>query len=294
MIYKLRRFFLRHLRKVRFLPSKLYVKIHYEYFSGNKLDLNNPKDFTEKIAWYKVFYRPKSLNQLVDKFAVRAFVEEKIGSQFLNTFYGVFDDVNEIKFDELPEKFVIKATHTSGHNLIVRNKNKLNLDKTKKLLKKWLKINQYYRIGQEWAYKDVKPRIIIEKYLEQRNQKSLTDFKFYCFDGKAKFIDIHTDREDEHKQGSFDLNFERLPFGVSRFKQIYESPEKPVNLKEMIECAEVLSEKLPFVRVDFYAIDGKTIFGEMTFYPSDGRKKFYPEKYNRIIGDYFTLPKIIR
>lgn len=294
MIYKLRRFFLRHLRKVRFLPSKMYVKIHYEYFSGNKLDLNNPKDFTEKIAWYKVFYRPKSLNQLVDKFAVRAFVEEKIGSQFLNTFYGVFDDVNEIKFDELPEKFVIKATHTSGHNLIVRDKNKLNLDKTKKLLKKWLKINQYYRIGQEWAYKDVKPRIIIEKYLEQIDQKSLTDFKFYCFDGKAKFIDIHTDREDEHKQGSFDLNFERLPFGVSRFKQIYESPEKPVNLKEMIECAEVLSEKLPFVRVDFYAIDGKTIFGEMTFYPSDGRKKFYPEKYNRIIGDYFTLPKIIR
>jgi len=294
MIYKLRHFFLRHLRKVRFLPSKLYVKIHYEYFSGNKLDLNNPKDFTEKIAWYKVFYRPKSLNQLVDKFAVRAFVEEKIGSQFLNTFYGVFDDVNEIKFDELPEKFVIKATHTSGHNLIVRDKNKLNLDKTKKLLKKWLKINQYYRIGQEWAYKDVKPRIIIEKYLEQIDQKSLTDFKFYCFDGKAKFIDIHTDREDEHKQGSFDLNFERLPFGVSRFKQIYESPEKPVNLKEMIECAEVLSEKLPFVRVDFYAIDGKTIFGEMTFYPSDGRKKFYPEKYNRIIGDYFTLPKIIR
>ena len=294
MIYKLRRFFLRHLRKFRFLPSKLYVKIHYEYFSGNKLDLNNPKDFTEKIAWYKVFYRPKSLNQLVDKFAVRAFVEEKIGSQFLNTFYGVFDDVNEIKFDELPEKFVIKATHTSGHNLIVRDKNKLNLDKTKKLLKKWLKINQYYRIGQEWAYKDVKPRIIIEKYLEQIDQKSLTDFKFYCFDGKAKFIDIHTDREDEHKQGSFDLNFERLPFGVSRFKQIYESPEKPVNLKEMIECAEVLSEKLPFVRVDFYAIDGKTIFGEMTFYPSDGRKKFYPEKYNRIIGDYFTLPKIIR
>ncbi|MGB0479215.1 MAG: ATP-grasp fold amidoligase family protein [Flavobacteriaceae bacterium] len=294
MIYKLRRFFLRHLRKVRFLPSKLYVKIHYEYFSGNKLDLNNPKDFTEKIAWYKVFYRPKSLNQLVDKFAVRAFVEEKIGSQFLNTFYGVFDDVNEIKFDEFPEKFVIKATHTSGHNLIVRDKNKLNLDKTKKLLKKWLKINQYYRIGQEWAYKDVKPRIIIEKYLEQIDQKSLTDFKFYCFDGKAKFIDIHTDREDEHKQGSFDLNFERLPFGVSRFKQIYESPEKPVNLKEMIECAEVLSEKLPFVRVDFYAIDGKTIFGEMTFYPSDGRKKFYPEKYNRIIGDYFTLPKIIR
>jgi len=294
MIYKLRRFFLRHLRKVRFLPSKLYVKIHYEYFSGNKLDLNKPKDFTEKIAWYKVFYRPKSLNQLVDKFAVRAFVEEKIGSQFLNTFYGVFDDVNEIKFDELPEKFVIKATHTSGHNLIVRDKNKLNLDKTKKLLKKWLKINQYYRIGQEWAYKDVKPRIIIEKYLEQIDQKSLTDFKFYCFDGKAKFIDIHTDREDEHKQGSFDLNFERLPFGVSRFKQIYESPEKPVNLKEMIECAEVLSEKLPFVRVDFYAIDGKTIFGEMTFYPSDGRKKFYPEKYNRIIGDYFTLPKIIR
>mgnify|MGYP000530394943 CR=1 FL=1 len=293
MIYKLRRFFLRHLRKVRFLPSKLYVKIHYEYFSGNKLDLKNPKDFTEKIAWYKVFYRPKSLNQLVDKFAVRAFVEEKIGSQFLNTFYGVFDDVNEIKFDELPEKFVIKATHTSGHNLIVRDKNKLNLDKTKKLLKKWLKINQYYRIGQEWAYKNVKPRLIVEKYLKDDDRSSLIDYKFYCFDGVAKFLKVHLDRSDNHKRGFYDLDFEPLPFrDVSIENSITTEVKKPSNLDEMKKLSEILADKFPYVRVDFYSIKGKALFGEMTFYPSDGRKDFIPDEYNKIIGNYIKLPKL--
>lgn len=293
MSNKIRRFFLKHLRKMRFLPSKMYVRYHYEYFSGKKLNLDNPKEFNEKIEWYKVFYRPKILNQLVDKYAVRAFVENKIGIQYLNEIYGVYENAEDVPFDELPNKFAIKATHTSSHNLIVTDKKTLNKTKALKLFKKWLSKNQYYRIGQEWAYKDVPPRLIIEKFLKEDDKTSLVDYKFYCFDGKAQFIDIHIDRDEDHKQGCFDLNFKLLPFGKSSsYKSISSEIEKPDNLEEMINCAEILAENIPFVRVDFYSINGKTIFGEMTFYPSDARKAFYPEEYNTIIGDYFKLPKL--
>ena len=287
----IRRFFLRHLRKMRFLPSKLYVKYHYEYFTGKVLDLQNPTEFNAKIEWYKVFYRPKILNQLVDKYAVRTFVEKKIGVEYLNEVYGVYENAEDVPLDSLPNQFVVKATHTSSHNLIVADKSKLNKEKAIKKFKKWLSKNQYYRIGQEWAYKDVQPRIIVEKFLKEDGKSSLVDYKFYCFDGKAKFIDVHIDRDEDHKQGCFDLEYNLLPFGKSKsYKSIADGIEKPSNLDEMTRCAETLAEDLPFVRVDFYSINGKTIFGEMTFYPSDARKDFYPEEYNKIIGDYFKLP----
>ena len=289
----MRRFFLRHLRKMRFLPSKFYAKVHYEYFSGKKLDLDNPQDFNAKIEWYKVFFRPKILNILVDKYEVRDYVEKTIGKQYLNEIYGVYEKAEEVPLEKLPNQFAIKATHTSSHNLIVKDKKTLNKDKAFKKFKKWLNKNQYYRIGQEWAYKDVKPRLIVEKFMKEDGKTSLVDYKFYCFDGKAKFIDIHMDRDEDHKQGCFDLDFNILPFGKSKnYKSITNSIEKPSNLEEMIKCTEKLAGKLPFVRVDFYSINGQTIFGEMTFYPSDARKAFYPEKYNRIIGDYFKLPNL--
>ncbi|EDP71889.1 hypothetical protein FBALC1_12347 [Flavobacteriales bacterium ALC-1] len=278
---------------MRSLPPKFYAKIHYEYFTGKKLDLKNPKEFNAKIEWYKVFYRPKILNLMVDKYAVRAYVEEKIGSEYLNEIYGVYEHAEDIPIDKFPNKFVVKATHTSSHNLIVSDKKTLNKGKAVKRFKKWLSKNQYYRIGQEWAYKDVQPRLIVEKFLKEDDKTSLVDYKFYCFDGKAKFIDVHIDRDEDHKQGCFDLDYNLLPFGKSKnYKSISEGIEKPSNLNEMIRCSETLAEGLPFVRVDFYSINGKTIFGEMTFYPSDARKDFYPEEYNEIIGDYFKLPKL--
>jgi hypothetical protein len=293
MINKAYKFYLRTFRKFRFLPPKTYAKIHYEYFSGKKLNLKNPKEFNAKIEWYKVFYRPKILNQLVDKFEVRSFIIDKIGSKYLNEIIGVYENVEDIPFKELPKKYVIKATHSSGHNIIVKDKNKIDVNKVSKKLKKWLKINQYYRMGQEWAYKDVKPRYIIEHFLKENDKNTLVDYKFYCFNGEPKFIDVHIDREDDHKQGCFDLDFNLLPFGKSSsYKSISSDIERPTNLIEMVEVSKKLSKKLPFVRVDLYSVNGKTIFGEMTFYPSDARKDFYPKKYNTIIGDYFTLPKL--
>ncbi len=293
MLKKLRRFFLRHLRKMRFLPSKFYVKVHYEYFSGKKLDLDHPEDFNAKIEWYKVFFRPKLLNTLVDKYEVRDYVKEKIGEQYLNELYAVYNRPEDIDFESLPHQFVIKANHTNGHNLVVKNKDDLNRKKVIEKFKKWLTKNQYYRRGQEWAYKDVEPKIIIEKFLKEDDKNTLVDYKFYCFNGEPKFIDVHLDRDEEHKQGCFDLEFNLLPFGKSKtYKSISSGLEKPSNLNEMVELSRKLSQNLPFVRVDFYSVNGKSIFGELTFYPSDARKNFYPEEYNKIIGDYFTLPKL--
>lgn len=289
----IRRFFLRQLRKLRFLPQKIYVHILYEYYTGKKLDLKNPKEFNEKIQWYKVYYHPKILNQLVDKYAVRVYVKEKIGAQYLNEIYGVYEKPEEIPFNELPNRFVIKATHTSSHNIIVSDKNNLDIPKATKLLKKWLGKNQYYRIGQEWAYKDVQPRLIVEKFLKEDGQNSLIDYKFYCFSGKAKLLEVHLDRAQNHKRGFYDLSFNPLPFRyVSIEKSITTQIEKPSNFDEMMKLSEILADNHPFVRVDFYSIKGKSIFGEMTFYPSDGRKDLFPKKYNTIIGNYIKLPKL--
>ena len=289
----MRRLLVRILKKMRFLPPKMYVHFLYEYYTGKKLNLENPKEFNEKIQWLKVYYHPKILNQLVDKYAVREYVKEKIGPQYLNGFYAVYDTPEEVQFDKLPNQFVIKATHASSYNLIVDNKENINFKKAKKLFKKWLSINQYYRTGQEWAYKDVKPRLIAEKFLKNENQDSLIDYKFYCFSGTAKFLEVHLDRAQNHKRGFYDLDFKPLPFRyVSLKKSISTELEKPSNFEEMIKLSEILADKFPFVRVDFYSIEGKAIFGEMTFYPSDGRKDMIPDEYNLITGDYIKLPEL--
>lgn len=294
MSITLRRFALRFLKKMTFLPPKLYAKISYEHFTGKKLNLDHPEEFNAKIYWYKVFYHPKILNTLVDKYAVKEYVKQKIGAQYLNETFAVFDKAEDVNFEELPDKYVIKGVHASSYNLIVEDKTKLDIAKTKRLFKKWQRNNQYYRTGQEWAYKDVAPRIMAEKFMDQGNgNTSLIDYKFYCFDGDVKFTEVHLDRSSKHKRGFYDLNFNILPFRyMSLKKTITEAIDKPSNFDEMIQLSRVLSKGFPFVRVDFYSIKGKTVFGEMTFYPSDGRKDFIPEEYNKIIGDYFVLPKI--
>ena len=281
------------LRKMTFLPPVKYAKYSHEYYTGKKLDLKNPKEFNEKIQWYKVFYHPKKLNQLVDKYAVRAYVEDKIGSKYLNEFYGIYKSFSEINFDKLPNQFVVKATHASSYNLIVKDKSTLNKKKVRLLFKKWLRTNQYYRTWQEWAYKDVLPRLLVEKFLKENGQTSLIDYKFYCFNGVAKFLEIHLDREDDHKRAFYDLDFKKLPFrNVSLKQSIDKELIKPATFEEMIALSEKLADKLPYVRVDFYSIKDKIIFGEMTFYPSDGKKDFYPEEYNKSLGDLFNIPNL--
>ena len=262
-------------------------------FTGKKLNLKNPVEFNEKIQWYKMYYRPKILNQLVDKYAVREYVSKKIGSEYLNECYGVYNSFSDINFDEFPNQFVLKAVHGNSHNIFCKNKTDLNLKKVKKAVRKWKFTNQYYRAGQEWAYKDVKPRIVAEKFIKDDDRDSLPDYKFYCFNGKVKFMEIHYDRAELLKIAYFDLKFNPLPFNKMQKKnRITEEVKKPITFEKMIELSEVLAGKFPFVRVDFYSVREKIIFGEMTFYPSDGRKEFVPNEYNKIIGDMFVLPKL--
>jgi len=293
MSKSIHKFKLRMLKKMTFLPAKIYIPYMYEYFTGKKLDLYNPIEFNQKIQWYKVFYQPEELTNLVDKYSVREYVKEKIGEQYLNELYHVYDKVAEINFDELPNEFIIKATHGCGYNLIVNDKSTINKFKTKLLFHKWLNTSQYYRTGKEWAYKNIKKRLIVEKLLNEEGQPSLIDYKFYCFNGKPKFLGIYVDRAKTVKNGFYDTDFNKLPFSNKKNENTIDTDiEKPSTFEEMILLSEKLADKFPFVRVDFYSIKGKITFGEMTFYPGDGRRDFTPEKYNTIIGDYLKLPEI--
>lgn len=294
MANKMRRFYLGIMKRMKFLPSPRYVGYYYEYYTGKQYHDANPVDFVEKVQWYKAHYRPRILNTLVDKYAVREYVKEKIGEEYLNECLGVYDRVSDIDFDALPDRFVIKGVHGCGFNLIVPDKSKLKIWRAKLKMYRWMHRNQYYRGGQEWAYKDVRPRLVVEKFMEEPGKTALVDYKFFCFGGKPEFVELHLDRRQKcYTSGYYDLDFKILPFNdMPDSMTIRPDMPKPANFEEMVRLAELLAADFPFVRVDFYSVNGKTIFGEMTFYPGDGRYRFHPEEYNRIVGNMFVLPTL--
>lgn len=286
-MYKL---FLGLLKKLKFLPQKTYVRIYYRYYTKKKLSLENPQELNEKIQWLKVYYRPEILNQLVDKYAVRQYVIDTIGEQYLNKCYGVYDKVSEVDFDALPNQFVLKGVHGSGFNMIVKDKSKLNKTKARLKMRKWLFHNFYYKAGLEWAYKDVKPRIIAEEYLEDIDRGVLHDYKFFCFNGVPKFIHVDVDRFGNHQRLFYDLEWNKLPY--KHYLPNDANIDKPDSLAQMLKLSEQLSKGFPLVRVDLYSTEGKILFGELTFYPGNGILEFYPDDFNKTTGDYLTLPKL--
>jgi hypothetical protein len=279
-------------KKFKFLPPELYARIYFEYYYERKLDLDNPVEFNEKIQWLKVYYHPPILNKLVDKYEVREYVKEKIGDQYLNEILALYSSVAEVDFDQLPSQFVLKTTHGYNNNIIVRDKATLNLRKSKLRLYKWMSRNQYYQGGQEWAYKDITPRIIAEKYLPEIDNNGVSDIKFYCFNGTPEFIEVTIQVESVAHRSYFDPHWNTLEMERMQQPNYGKKLQKPKNLEKMVELAGKLANKFPFVRVDLYNIDGKILFGELTFYPADARYPFYPEKYNKIYGDKIKLPRI--
>lgn len=277
---------------MKFLPARVFMKTYYEYYTGKKLDLKDPKEFNEKIQWLKVYYRPMILSKLVDKYEVRDYVEQKVGKKYLNELIGVYNRPSEVDFDKLPDKFVLKATHGYNFNLLVKDKSRLNRLKTKFLMYKWLSKNQYWRGGLEWAYKYAKPRLIVEEYLEEIGKEDINDYKFFCFDGEPKFLKVDVDRSTKHSRAYYDMEWNKLPFKNVSTGFVEEPIKKPEDFSEMVSVVAKLAEGFPFVRVDLYYVSQKIIFGEMTFYPADGVLEFAPEEYNKIIGDYLQLPKI--
>jgi len=288
----LRKLYLGILKKCKFLPQKYFVKVYYEYYTGKNLNLDAPKEFNEKIQWLKVFYRPRILNELVDKYAVRQYVKDKIGEHYLNHVIQITSDVGSIDFRSLPQRFVAKATHGCNFNLIVKDKSKLNEFKARLKFRKWLSKNQYYRGGMEWAYKDIPPRILLEHYLEASGKTVLDDYKFYCFHGKPMMVQIDIDRGEKHRRLFLDMSWTPLPFCKGSVPLYDDSVPEPPNFHKMGKLAEKLADNFPFVRVDLFNVDGAIYFGEMTFYPGDGRQEFIPDEYNRIVGDMLQLPQI--
>ena len=270
------------------------LKDWYNRVTGDVLDLDNPRTFDEKIQWSKLYDSTPIKTRLADKYLVRDWVAEKIGDKYLIPLLGVYDSFDEIDFEKLPKQFVIKCNHGCAYNIIVKDKSKLDLADVKAKLDKWMNENFAFSYGCELHYRDIKPKIIIEQFIE--NKKSggdLYDYKFWCFGGKVYYIQFLSERNiDGLKMAFYNKNWEKQHF-------VYSHPldkkniEKPSNLDEMIELAERLSKDFNHVRVDFYRLDDGTIyFGEMTFTSASGTCKWNDEKINRYFGKLFKLPKL--
>ena len=270
-----------------FLERKFKAVFH------RKLNLKNPQTINEKLQWLKLYNRNPKYTQYVDKYLVREYIKETIGEEYLIPLIGVWDNADDIEFDKLPNQFVLKCNHNSGTGMYIC-KNKENMDCTKVIseLKKGLK-QDYYLTNREWPYKNVKPRIIAETYIENKEEIGLKDYKFMCFNGKVKCSFVCTNRNS--KQGLsvdfFDLNWKKMPF-TRHYPNSGEHINKPINYNQMLQLAEKLAKNIPFVRVDFYEVNRKIYFGELTFYPGAGFEEFSPEKYDRVLGEWLDLPEI--
>lgn len=274
-----------------FIPDKVMLKLQYRVKTGKSLNLKNPSRFTEKLQWYKLNYRDSLLTKCADKYLVREYVSSKGLDDILIPLLGVYENTNEIDFKSLPEKFILKTTNGSHTNIICEDKSKLNIKETVDTLNSWL-VQRTVKAGREWAYYDIKPRIIIEELLEKDLDNDLIDYKFYGFNGRVNFVKVVANRfHDEGQiQGIFDDEFKQLPYFKDGVRRITEKREKPKNYDTMVEIAKILSEDFPHARVDLYNINGKIYFGELTFYDTSGYETFAPDEFDYILGNEFILP----
>ena len=276
----------------RILADKTYLKIYFKCKMGYKLNLKNPQTFNEKLQWLKLYDRNPEYTKMVDKYEVREYIKEKIGEEYLIPLIGVYDKFDDIDFDELPNQFVIKCNHDSGGLVICKDKGKLNIEETRKRINKSLKRNYYYS-GREWPYKNVKPRIIIEKYMEDSNKSDLIDYKLFCFNGIPKIVLVCSERFSSSNMCEtwFDMNWKLIDMTESGHR-VDSTISKPKQLKKMVELSKKLSKNIPFIRVDWYEIGDKLYFGELTFYPASGFEKFEPKEWNKKIGDMLSIDKL--
>ena len=283
------------------IPDDVYLKIKYRGVFGKKLNLKEPQTFNEKLQWLKLYDRRPEYTTMVDKYAVKKYVADRIGEEYIIPTLGVWDHFDDIDFSALPNQFVLKCTHDSGGLVICKDKNKLDIKAAKKKIESCLKKNFYY-MGREWPYKNVKPRIIAEKYMVDESDykledseinAGLSDYKMMCFNGKVRCSFVCSERFTKGLKVTFyDNDWNILPF-----ERHYPKSDKPVakpkTFDNMVQLAEKLSKDIPFVRSDFYEIDGKLYFGELTFYPGSGFEDFTPDSVDYEIGQLIKLPDAI-
>lgn len=274
--------------------ESLYLKLMFRNRLGYKLNLDDPKTFSEKLQWLKLNYRHPIHTKMVDKYEAKKLVSGIIGEQHIIPTIGIWDTPEEIVWDSLPDRFVLKTTHGGGGCgvVVVNNKLKVDREEVVKKLNNSLKLDVYDKFI-EWPYKNVKKRIIAEQYIEDTSCKNndLRDYKFFCFNGEPKYCQVISGRKEKMAIDFFDLEWNHQPFHEPYFFPFSENAiEKPECYQEMIELAKELSKGFPFLRVDFYQVNGNVYFGELTFFPTSGMGGFSPDEWDRKFGDMITLP----
>ena len=273
-------------------PDKLYLKLSFRLRVGYPLNLDAPKTFNEKNQWLKLNYRKPEFIRMVDKYNAKKYVADIIGEEHIIPTIGVYNSVDEIDWNALPEQFVLKCTHDSGGVVICSDKSKLNIAAAKRKLKQGLRKGFYYQ-GREWPYKNVQRKIIAEKYMVDESGVELKDYKFFCFDGVPKFLFVATDRLKENEEVKFD--FYDLEFNHLDVKNGHPNSSrelsKPAGFDKLVEIASALSKDFPHLRVDLYDINGQIYFGELTFYHFSGFTPFVPLEWDYKFGEMITLPE---
>lgn len=278
------------LRKLTYLlDDKKYLKIKYFIKLRERLNLKNPQTFNEKLQWLKINDRKDIYTTMVDKYMVKEYVANIIGEQYIIPTLGIYNTFDEIDFEKLPEKFVIKCTHDSGSTIVCQDKKNFNIKEAKKEINKSLKYNYYYS-GREWPYKNVKPKILVEQYILDNELKELRDYKIFCFNGKAKIFKVDYNRFSEHRANYYDKNLKLLEFGEKICPpEINKKINIPKDIYKMFDLSEIISQKLKFARIDFYYANNKIYFGEITFYPASGFGKFIPSVWDKKLGKLINL-----
>ena len=274
----------------RHMSDKEYLRCQYRRMTGRELDLENPKTLNEKLQWLKLYDRRLEYTTMVDKYAVKKWVAERIGEEYIIPTLGVWEHFDDIDFDALPDQFVLKCTHDSGSVVIVKNKVALDKRAAKRKLEKCLKRNLYWTY-REWPYRDVTPRIIAEEYLHQQSGEPIADYKFYCYGGKAQYF-MYSLGEVEHNVRNHKFNMQ-LQSIDHLFKQIPKIDAKeislPENMEQMIRIVNILCAGTQHLRVDLYNIDGHIYFGELTFYSGGGYINIESVEYSQRLADLISI-----
>lgn len=268
-----------------------FLKKEYKERTGEDLDIENPRTYTEKMQYAKLYLNSPLKTKLTDKYLVRDWVKEKIGSDYLIPLLGVWDNFSDIDFNELPKKFVLKTNHSSGWNLVVNDKENLDYQKAKRNFDRWMSKNFAYNKDLQLHYKDIEPKILAEEFI-QDSTGDLKDYKFMCFNGKPYYCWVDMGKNKKQYRNMYDMEWNLQPWNVNVFENFPDLIPEPENYGKMVELAEILAQGFSHVRVDLYNVDGEIYFGEMTFTSSGGYTLMYPKKYNRVLGDLWDIDLI--
>lgn len=287
---RMRFFYLSRLGLLNGMSDENYLRRQFRLWTGEELNLEDPKGYNEKLQWLKIYDHRPEYAVMVDKYAVKQWVADRIGDEYLIPTLGVWDHFSQIDFDRLPQQFVLKCTHDSGSILVVKDKRTMDRKEAERKLERCLR-RSWYQPYREWAYKNVKPRIIAEAYMTDESGTELKDYKVFNFDGVPKMIQVDYGRFTEHKRNLYTTDWEYLPVRITYPTDPGHRIKRPAQLEKMLELARLLSEGYPHMRTDFYCVGDRIYFGEITFYHGSGMTRFDPPSFNLEMGGWLKLPE---